>query len=319
MCGISGLIGNFGKINEFIELSNNFLRTRGPDNFSYSHNINSSSLFCHTRLSIIDINERANQPFKVHNSDLVICFNGSISNFRRLANLFDQNMNTRSDTEVLLHAYLRWGISFLKYLEGMFAICIYDPVSKNILLARDHTGIKPLYYYQDDNNLIFCSEIKPIIQHPKFQKDVNKEVILEYFSRGFVSAPDTMIKGIKQLPPGHFAITNVNKRSDISVKSFWNAHEQVASSKKSVNFISLDETLEQLIVDSFHADVDVGVQLSGGIDSSLISYYDHKQKKDKLKTYSVIFDDSKRYLSEPKSEDTYISFLSSEFNLSNKN
>jgi len=312
MCGIIGLIDYKDECSgSYVKKAANILEHRGPDNqgFYSKDNIHLAV----RRLKVHDLSDAANQPFSIKNSNVKICFNGAISNYKRLGKVVNQATETGSDTEVLLRAYLKWGVDFLTYIEGMFAIAIYDPSLNKIFIARDHTGIKPLYYYADDKRFIFSSEIKPILSHPSFRKEVNEDVILEYFSKGCVSPPDTLFKGIRQLQPGHLAIVNTREFQTLRSNPFWSASDHIAPTKSSINLDELDQLLEQTVTDALVADVGVGVQLSGGVDSSLIACYAGMKENSTLKTYSVIFDDQTRVLWKPRSEEKYIDYLLNKF------
>ena len=315
MCGIFGLIQYNKDINKpNLRRVSQLLSHRGPDNEGhYTH----KNVYLNVRrLKVHDLSDRANQPFKVPNSEAIICFNGAISNYRRLQNQVGQKMISSSDTEVLLRSYLKWGLGFLNHLEGMFAFSIYNPETNMLLIARDRTGIKPLYYYNNKNFFIFSSEIKPIIEHPNYEKKVNEDVVLEYFSRGCVSPPDTLFSGIKQLEAGHFAIVDTKEYNDLRVTPYWLPSDHIPSEKTSVDYDELESCLETSISDALVADVEVGIQLSGGVDSSLIAHYASKNDSKSIRSYSVIFDDSKRVLWKPRSEEHFIDFLVKKFGLS---
>ncbi len=318
MCGILGLIEyEKANIGSYFKDALASQYNRGPDHGGYikDENIHLGV----RRLKIHDLSDKANQPFKLNNSRIIICFNGAISNFSSLSKIIDPRIHTASDTEILMRAYLKWGTDFFHYLEGMFAFAIYDPVSKEIIIARDHTGIKPLYYYEDTRFFIFSSEIKSIIRHPLISAQVNKELVPEYFSRGHISAPDTLFSRVKQVLPGNYIRISTKVPTNIKTNCYWTPSNHISSCKTPLDVDELDDLLHEKVNDALNADVDVGIQLSGGIDSSLIAKYSQKFAKNKItKSYSVIFDDNKRVLWKPRSEEIYIDQISSYLNMPNK-
>lgn len=191
MCGIVGFIGEDENKEVIIKKMTDRMVHRGPDEEGYY--IDEKIALGHRRLSIIDL-ENGTQPMLNKNKSLVVIFNGEIYNYVELKEelkLQGHEFRTNSDTEVLLHGYEEWGKELPKKLRGMFAFSIWDKASKTLFCARDHFGIKPLYFYQNGNTFMFASEIKAFLEHPKFKKELNKELIEPYLSFSFTPTTQT--------------------------------------------------------------------------------------------------------------------------------
>ena len=204
MCGINGIYGLENEKRKFlVETMNGTLNHRGPDaKLTYSDN---EITLGHTRLKIIDLSDDANQPITCYQERYVLTFNGEIFNFRDLKKLLnDYPFKTKSDSEVILAAYHKWGIDMLEKLEGQFAFGIWDKLNSELLLVRDRLGIKPLYYHHNSKLIAFSSEIRPLIKTGLFKSEIKKEALIDYLRYQTVHAPDTIISQVKQLMPGYF-------------------------------------------------------------------------------------------------------------------
>ena len=288
MCGINGIISKKGSKEEnlkIIKAMNNKIIHRGPNAEGIFANDNVA--LGHRRLSIIDL-EGGNQPIYNEDKTIKVVFNGEIYNYQELKKeLTNHNFKTNSDTEVLVHAYEEWGFKFLTKLRGMFAFALYDEKENIVLLARDHFGIKPLYYYQTKNTILFASEIKSLMVHPEFKKELNKEMLGAYLTFSFTPGERTFFKNVYKLPAGSFMLINtqthrkeIEKYFDLTFsntdKSFENVVDEISTTMK-------DSVKHHLI-----SDVEVGSFLSSGIDSS---YLVSLAKPDK--TYTVGYTDKK--------------------------
>ena len=204
MCGINGIYGlDRNKRNALVEDMNAALKHRGPDTqLIYSDD---EITLGHTRLKIIDLSDKANQPITCFQNRYVLSFNGEIFNFRDLKNqLSDYPYKTQSDSEVILAAYHKWGLNMLEKLEGQFAFGIWDNTERELILVRDRLGIKPLYYYHTANLLAFSSEIRPLIKTGLFKSEIKQEALIDYLRYQTVHAPNTIIGAVKQLMPGYY-------------------------------------------------------------------------------------------------------------------
>ncbi len=220
MCGIAGFVGK-KKIDEYlIDQTLKSMRRRGPDNQNYKklvlnrkHHI--SSILLNSRLSIIDLNKRSNQPFSKHN--LVISFNGEIYNYQQLKNSlekFGYKFNTESDTEVILSGYHKYGLNFFKMMRGMWALAIIDKKHQKVVLSRDRFGEKPLYYFKDQNNFYFGSQISQIslLSGKKFR--INSKQIFNYLCLGYRSLSKfgyEFFTNIKTVNQGSFVVFYKNR------------------------------------------------------------------------------------------------------------
>jgi len=270
MCGIIG--ANF-------ELDKNVLNIiahRGPDARGVKvFKEKDYFLFLgHTRLSIIDLSESANQPMCDKKEEIWIVYNGEIYNFWELRKELEKKgykFRTKGDTEVLIYLYKEYGIEFLDRLNGIFSFCIYDKRKDILFLARDHFGIKPLYYYHDGNRFIFSSELKVILkQNFKFQ--LNPVGIVNYLSFLYSPSPHTPVKEVKKLPPAHYMIFDLKNRK-LVIKKWW-YYEKFLENKLKVSENEAVKLVERELLETVNrqviADVNVGFFLSGGLDSSLL-------------------------------------------------
>lgn len=242
----------------------------------------------HKRLSIIDL-ASGMQPMHSSCNRYVIVFNGEIYNYKKIKEeLLNCNVqfNSNSDTEVLLNAYKVWKEDCLSRLNGMFAFAIYDKQEKKLFLARDRFGVKPLYIFQNSKVTLFASEIKAILQHPDYQKNININSISEYITLRYCLNGESFYEGIKQFPPAHFA--NIVSNT-IQLKKYWNLEkvETKLSFNESVEFIH--EEIKKAVKYCTVSDVKVGAFLSGGVDSSLVVA--NKPNID-FHTVTAIFDNS---------------------------
>ena len=300
MCGISGFIGNVANDKEEILIKMmDAIAHRGPDQAGTY--VDDEAAFGFRRLSIIDL-DHGMQPMFNEDKDIVIVFNGEIYNHRELreeliskGHVFANN----ADTEVLVHGYEEYGIELLYRLRGMFAFMIYDMKKKLFFGARDFFGIKPFYYTQTDSgNLVFCSEIKGILQFPGIERKVNEEALEQYMSFQYSVLPETFFKGIYKLPAGHYMIY---KDGELNVERYFDPMQEPKKPSK----ISLEDTvfdIETLVSNSVDAhmiaDVEVGSLLSSGVDSSyVVSEFPGK------KTFTVGFlDKNSKYNEIPYAE-----------------
>jgi len=275
MCAIFGIIGDYN--GALARKSVALLSHRGPD---YCGIVEDKELFiAHNRLSIVDLNERASQPMV--KDETIVSFNGEIYNFKFLQSRLDIPFETSSDTEVVLRAYQKWGLSFVDHLEGMFAISIYD--KGRLYLFRDRLGKKPLYYMQSSKQFVFASEIKAIVPFLK-NKTMNKDALHSYMSFLAPTAPHTFYKGIQKLESGHFA---VYENASLHIKAYYDllpTSIEISSEEDAIK--SIEQLLQESIEKRLMGDVEVGSLLSGGIDSSLIAAMS-AQMGTKLKTFTL--------------------------------
>lgn len=280
MCGITGYIAREKyPIQKMLEV----LHHRGPDDQGiYESQIAGKNIFLgQTRLSIIDLSSNGHQPMLSDNEDIILIFNGEIYNFLELKAkyLADHPFKSKTDTEVILKLYIKFGIDFIGLLNGDFSICIYNKNSNKLFLIRDRIGVKPLYYYFNSGNIIFGSEIKTIIASG-IKAELNEKQILPYFVFKYSPGVNTLFKNIQRVKPGTYIEYDIQNES-INETTYWKLEKK--QEYNSLSYSEFKNKLESLIEDSIKirliADVPIGNFLSGGLDSSIIAYYLKENKK----------------------------------------
>lgn len=286
MCGISGYINPSGVSKHDIELMNDAVRHRGPDDEGIFINTDHTVGLGHKRLSIIDLSS-GHQPMTTEDGRLAITFNGEIYNFKEIKESLAKNhrFKTQSDTEVLLYLYEEKGVQCLKYLRGMFAFAIYDTWNKKLFAARDHFGQKPFYYsYDGHGRFIFSSEIKSLLAIDPNLGEMDCSALYEYLTLRIITPPRSMFKRIRKLPPSHY-LTFEDEHLDI--RRYWNLSY---IPKQKLSFDDAQEGLKEEIEEAvrYHliSDVPVGAFLSGGMDSSLIVTMMNEVGSKGFKTFS---------------------------------
>lgn len=289
MCGINGF--NFSH-QPLIERMNQKVRHRGPDQEGIF--VDQDISLGQTRLAIIDLSARAKPPIFNKDKSLVIVANGEIYNFQQIKKDLikkGHQFYSRTDTEVALHAYEEYGPKCLELFNGIFALAIWDKNKQELFLARDRLGVKPLYYYWQNNQFIFSSEIKAILEH-QIQREVNLDSFNHYFRLGFVPQPLTMFKNIFKLPSAHYLIL---KNNQLSIKRYWqiNNFQNIQTQEEIIDriqFLFRDAIKLQLI-----SDRPVGLYLSGGIDSTVLAGLISQSQAGQLTTFSIGFDIGKKF------------------------
>jgi len=283
MCGIAGFNWEDKGI---IKKMNATLEHRGPDGEGTYTNKGIS--LGHRRLSIIDLSSAGKQPMCNEDGSIWITFNGEIYNFKLLRAELEQlghSFKSNTDTEVIVHSYEEWGDSCVQKFNGMFAFAIWNDRTKELFLARDRLGIKPLYYYWDEEKFIFASEIKAILQS-NIKREINKNSLDHFFAHGFTPANFSILKNIYKLQPGH-SIKLIDK--EIEIKKYWDIKFNPLIKSKKYYMRNIDENLNKSVSRRLLADVPVGAFLSGGVDSTtLVAYI--KKYKENLKTFSIGFE-----------------------------
>lgn len=296
MCGIVGQASfkNLDYMSTWIPLALKEIEHRGPDDVGSWLSKDKKVEFGHRRLSVIDTTKSGSQPMYDSNSEISIIFNGEIYNFKILRDeliSLGHNFRTKSDTEVIIASYKQWNIDCLKKFEGMFAFALYDQKKNNVFIARDRAGEKPFFYSIINDNFLFASEIKALIKNNKISKKINKTSLDCYLAFGYVPNPDSIFKDIFKLEPGSFLLFNTIDGKIIK-KKYWQLPENNHDSFKNYDEKELIEEFKFLFEDSvakqLQADVPIGVLLSGGLDSSLITAIASGLNKN-LKTFSIIF------------------------------
>lgn len=253
--------------------------------------------FAQRRLSILDLSMLGHQPMHSDNKRISVVYNGEIYNFQELKKeLADYPFRSNCDTEVIIAAYLKWGISCIERFNGMFAIALYDRETQEVYLVRDRIGKKPLYYWYEDQNLVFASELKPIMKCPGFHGEIAKGVLSRYLFQQYINAPESIYQNVYKLEPG--AILRFSK-GQIKVWKYWDVKE--AYEKAQTNPVGsyeeakeqLKDLLKQAVAARMIADVPLGSFLSGGYDSSLITAIAQEHSTEPVKTFSIGFHEEK--------------------------
>ena len=269
MCGIAGILNK--ESNSQISMVSDMVRKldhRGPDNFDVLNHGNSILGF--TRLSILDLSSNGSQPMKAQNGRYAIVFNGEIYNFVELKEELSEfySFKSKTDTEVLLQGFIHWGKDVLSKLNGMFAFCVVDNLTNSAFLARDRFGQKPLFYYRQNNSIVFSSEIKSFSSFKKFKP--NKQTWAKYLQHGIYEDDDnTFFDGIMQLNPGHYATFD---GLNFKATEYYDIRSKIK--KQKINVDDAVEGLREIVKSSIdihtRADVPYTIGLSGGVDSSAI-------------------------------------------------
>ena len=292
MCGFVGFVKSASSkdLNEFvIQNMNKSLNHRGPDDESYLETEKISLGF--SRLSIIDLNSRSNQPMSIANKELIIVFNGEIYNYleikKELSKFYE--FKTLGDTEVLLHAYKHWGINCLDKIKGMFSFCIYDQKKNILFCSRDHFGQKPFYYFFDGKSFAFSSELRSLIKFPKVIKKLNIDAITKYFHYDAFVGDDTIIDNCFKLKPARYLIYDL-KNCTLKISRYWK------TSFKKIETNNIQEKFETTFKESskihLRSDVPIAIYLSGGIDSTSIACMSKKVLGyQNLKAFTLKFGD----------------------------
>ena len=305
MCGIAGYISFKGKFSgDKLRAAIQLIKHRGPDAEGLYFSENNRVGLAHRRLSILDLSETANQPMYSADGRYCIVFNGEIYNFNELKlQLSDRgaSLRTTSDTEVILELFAQQGSKCFSSFNGMFAFAIYDNINKLLTLCRDHMGIKPLFYYQDENNFIFASELKVIKCLLENKVSINKSAVPFFLHLGFIPQPLTIYNNTYKFPSAHFIQIETDTGSLVNVSEnlvpYWSLDKKIVTDPLS-DETTAKETLKNLLFDSIRkqlvSDVPIGTFLSGGIDSSIITAIaSNIQGEKNIKTFSIAIDDGK--------------------------
>jgi asparagine synthase (glutamine-hydrolysing) len=289
MCGIAGFNWNDPKL---IEAMTTELAHRGPDRHGYYTDGHVS--LGHRRLSIIDLSENGRQPMGNEDGTVQIVFNGEIYNFQEVREELLQKghrFHSNSDTEVIVHGYEEWGLDAVHKLRGMFAFALWDSRKRWLWLVRDRIGIKPLYYYQQDDKLVFASEIKAIVKDPAVPRELHRQALYDYLGFEFVPAPETMFRNIFKIPAGHYLLW---KDSRAELTRYWDLTFKPAdlTGKTPDDWAQeVQAELGRCVKSHLISDVPLGVFLSGGLDSSALVALMRKHIPGRLRTFTIGYPD----------------------------
>src|SRR3990167_2168689 len=302
MCGIAGIFNyNHSEKINLIELNNmnHHMHSRGPDDSGIWVNSSETIGLAHRRLSIIDLSQNAKQPMQLQNSELVITFNGEIYNFQEIKKNLMQDgycFKTHSDTEVILALYQKYNVNMLKKLRGMFALAIWDEKNKTLFCARDPFGIKPFYFSDNQKSFRFASQVKTLLAGGSNAVDnkPNAAGKVGFYLLGSVPEPHTLYQGISTLPAGNYLCIDQNGKK--TQKEYYSIKSVLINAENNLNHsTSFSETLSEVLYDTVRhhlvSDVNVGVFLSAGIDSSTLVNVASEISNQKITTITLGFDE----------------------------
>jgi asparagine synthase (glutamine-hydrolysing) len=297
VCGIVGFCGK-DKFSDESTLASmrDTLAHRGPDDSGLYIDIEHNVGLAHTRLSIIDLSSLGHQPMSNDSGTIWITYNGEVYNFKEIREELEKRgyvFRSNTDTEVLVKGYEEWGIECVHKFIGMFAIAIWDRNEKKLYLVRDRVGVKPLYYYFKDGVLLFASELKALMKHPGYRKEIDLSILPHYLRFGFIQSPYTIFQDTFKLKPGHYVCLYKNRLEE---KKYWDIVDFYNAEPIQGTEDEITSELENLLRNSFKyrliSDVPVGVFLSGGLDSSIVTAILQHNIGSKLKTFTIGFDES---------------------------
>ena len=269
MCGLAGSVGPAPASEATLARMTSRLAHRGPDDERFYRD--GPVAFGFRRLSIIDL-EGSPQPMSTPEGELTCVFNGEIYNFaslRRDLAARGHAFRTNGDTEVLLYAWREYGERMLEHLQGMFAFAIWDRRAQRLFVARDHIGVKPLYYHWDGRTLVFGSELKALIEHPRVSRSIDLDALGLYLECQYIPSPKTIYRSVRKLEPGH-ALTV--QGGTLSLRQYWKPdYSRKFEFGEAEALGRLESELRRSVQSMLVSDVPLGSFLSGGVDSSLVS------------------------------------------------
>jgi asparagine synthase (glutamine-hydrolysing) len=295
MCGIVGVASSWPvKDRDWLAQGRDALRHRGPDDAGEWWSADGRVGLGHRRLAILDLSPAGHQPMLDERGELVVVYNGEIYNFRELRTKLEGRghcFRSQSDTEVLLAAYREWGVTCLERLNGMFAFALYDQRNRQLFLARDRAGEKPLFYWLGPGEFRFASELKGLLADPTLPRRLDSEALDCYLAFGFVPGDRCILRGMRKLPPAHALVFDL-ETGTAQVWRYWDLPPVAEPHGRTVDEVALVDELECLLADAVRrqlvADVPVGILLSGGMDSSLVTSMAVRRNA-RVKTFTVRF------------------------------
>ncbi len=302
MCGITGFCDFSRKLTrDHLQAANEALHHRGPDSGDIAlFDASTANIgFGHRRLSIMDVSSNGSQPMYSDDRSVVIILNGEIYNFKEIREDLLQKgykFHSDSDTEVVLKCYQEYGIGSVEKFIGMFAYAIYDQPKQELYILRDRAGVKPLYYYHANNTLLFASELKSFHAYPLFEKNIDTRAVSLFFKYGYIRDPYTIFLNTHKVKPGHYIRIDI-RNNKVTDHKYWDVVEHYNKPKIQISEEEATSELEKLFRSAFEyrmvSDVPVGVFLSGGYDSSLVTAILQANSTQKIKTFTIGFHEKK--------------------------
>ncbi len=294
MCGISGIFHyhDHAAVNKILlQRMTDFLRHRGPDDEGFYYDDRAGLGLGHRRLSIIDLNT-GHQPIGNEDGTIWIIFNGEIYNYKDLRKELESHghrFQTKTDTEVILHAYEQWGVDAFPRLNGIYAFAIWNGNTQELILARDPYGVKPLYYWDNGRSLLFASEIKAILGHPKVQREIDLQALDEFLMFSFIPSPHTIFEGIRKLYPGY--ALRCGRRLEEPFCFYRRPPTLLEGLSENELVEELRKKIYAAVERQLMSDVPLGIMLSGGVDSSTVAQIATEITGGPLQTFTVGFSD----------------------------
>jgi asparagine synthase (glutamine-hydrolysing) len=293
MCGILGASYKEGVDLDVFERQLAKITHRGPDSSGIWRNENDTLALGSRRLAIRDLTESGRMPIVSASGKYVITFNGEIYNYKAIRNELIKRgyvFKSYSDTEVVLYSFEEWKEKAFSRLDGMFSIALYEKESRKLYLARDRSGEKPLYYRKIKGGFEFASELKSLMANPTLERKLNPQALSQYLDNGYCSGEVCFIKGVHKVEAANYLVYNT-ETENISLHAYWAPPEPSGTIKSKAELVEeLDGLLAKSVKNSMIADVPVGVLLSGGVDSSLITAYAAQHSAEKIKTFHISFE-----------------------------
>ena len=300
MCGLVGFRSakEFRKLSEDLPAAVSCLNHRGPDDSGLFFDQDAGVGLGHRRLAVLDLSASGRQPMASDDGKVLIAYNGEIYNFKEIRKRLEgygHHFRSATDTEVVLNAYIQWGIDCLKHFVGMFAFALWDGRENRLFFARDRLGIKPLYYNFNRGTLLFASELKALMALKDFQRNLDLDAVSLFLHYQYIPAPRTIFKDTFKLLPGHYGVLD---RGDLQIRPYWQLPESGSGSRKTDIqeediLEELDRLLTRAVSDRLVSDVPLGALLSGGIDSSMVVALMQKVNTSPVRTFSIGFEDQK--------------------------
>lgn len=291
MCGICGVVSFQPERpleQSVLKRMNDSIRHRGPDDEGYYQDAQASLAM--RRLSIIDL-QTGQQPISNENGDVWVVYNGEIYNFKDVRAELERRghtFKTQTDTEIIVHAYEEYGDDCVNHFNGMFAIALWDARKRRLFLARDRVGVKPLYYWTDQTQLVFASELKALILHPDVPRQINLAALDLFLTLEYVPAPHTIYEGIFKLLPGHMLTV---ENGEVKTRQYWDVPYQPVSQDEAECTEALSGLIDDAVRIRLVSDVPLGAFLSGGIDSSTVVGFMSRNVSEPVQTFSIGFED----------------------------
>lgn len=293
MCGILGVASLVPIADRsWLGKGNLSICHRGPDDAGSWWSEDLRVGLSHRRLAIIDLSANGHQPMHNHQNDITITFNGEIYNYKAIRDVLKSkgySFNTASDTEVIMHAYKEWGPDCVKHFVGMFAFALLDKKEQKLMIARDRAGEKPLYYAHTGGTLKFASELKALMADPLFKRKLNYTALDCYLYMGYIPGDLCILENVQKLPPAHYLLFDLTS-GNFTVSRYWELPAFESNTKTDTEILDEMETLleDAVKLQMVAADVPVGVLLSGGVDSSLVTAM-AARAAEKVKTFTITF------------------------------